>query len=94
LEGVSKEDVGILYDHLVYFTANWYFLSPFGTLFPILVCCTKKNLATLSLKPSQKPQEKKKMALKQAASRPREKKSGLVYLCVQDWIHTIKTEKP
>jgi hypothetical protein len=35
------------YGHLVYFTTIWYILWPFGTLFPLLVCCTKKNLATL-----------------------------------------------
>jgi hypothetical protein len=50
------EDVGIFYGHLVYvfygqigkfnghlvqFVVIWY-------IFPILVCCTKKNLATLS----------------------------------------------
>jgi hypothetical protein len=31
---------GILYDHLVYFGFIWY-------IFPVLVLCTKKNLATL-----------------------------------------------
>jgi hypothetical protein len=49
------EDVGILNGHLVYFMAIWSILWPFGlfcgyllrVLFPILVCCTKKNLATL-----------------------------------------------
>jgi hypothetical protein len=49
------EDVGILYVHLVYFTAIgnithiaiWYILWSFGIFFPVLVCCTKKNLATL-----------------------------------------------
>jgi hypothetical protein len=34
------EDVGIFYGHLAYFVAIWY-------IFPVLVCCTKKNLATL-----------------------------------------------
>jgi hypothetical protein len=52
---------GLLYGHLVYFVAVWYviwlfaiYFSRFGFLygyliyiFPILVCCTKKNLATL-----------------------------------------------
>jgi hypothetical protein len=49
------EDVGILYGHLVYFTAIWYILCTFGLFyshlvyfFPVLVCCTKKNLATLT----------------------------------------------
>jgi hypothetical protein len=38
---------------LVYFTAMWYILLPFGIFndhlvyFPILVRCTKENLATL-----------------------------------------------
>jgi hypothetical protein len=46
-------DVGILYGHSVYFTAIWYVLRPFGIfyvfwyIFPVLVCCSKKNLATL-----------------------------------------------
>jgi hypothetical protein len=31
----------IFYDHLVYFVAIWYIFSP------LLVYCTKKNLATL-----------------------------------------------
>jgi hypothetical protein len=31
---------GVSCDHLVYFTVIWY-------IFPVLVCCTKKNLATL-----------------------------------------------
>jgi hypothetical protein len=48
------EDVGLFYSHLVhliniryfchklvYFVVNWYIISRF------LVCCTKKNLATL-----------------------------------------------
>jgi hypothetical protein len=34
------EDVGRFYGHLIYFVALWY-------IFPVLVCCTKKNLATL-----------------------------------------------
>jgi hypothetical protein len=43
----------VLNSHLVYFTAMWYILWPFGLCygylmyFPILVCCTKKKLATL-----------------------------------------------
>jgi hypothetical protein len=31
---------GILYSHLVYFMVIWY-------IFTVLVCCNKKNLATL-----------------------------------------------
>jgi hypothetical protein len=52
--------VGIFCGQLVYFVVSWYILWSFGTLcghlghfmafwyiFPILECCTKKNLATL-----------------------------------------------
>jgi hypothetical protein len=41
------EDVGIFYGHLVYFTAIKYILWLVGIFSPFLVCCTKKNLATL-----------------------------------------------
>jgi hypothetical protein len=49
------EDVGIYFMAIrsSYFTAMWYSLWSFGifighlVLFPALVCCTKKNLATL-----------------------------------------------
>jgi hypothetical protein len=48
------ENVGIFYVYLVYFTAIGNILSPFGIFFnhfvhfsPVLVCCTKENLATL-----------------------------------------------
>jgi hypothetical protein len=44
----------LFYNHLVYFTAIWYILLPFGKycgylvyIFPVLVCCTKKNMATM-----------------------------------------------
>jgi hypothetical protein len=60
LEGLAKEDVGIFYGHLVYFTAIRNILRTYGIfyghiiyfvaiwyIFPVLVCCTKKNLATL-----------------------------------------------
>jgi hypothetical protein len=56
----EMEDGGLFYRPLVYFTALWSILRPFGILcgnliyfvviwyiFPILVCCTKKNLAAL-----------------------------------------------
>jgi hypothetical protein len=33
--------------HLVHFIAIWYILGSFGTFSPVLVCCAKKNLATL-----------------------------------------------
>jgi hypothetical protein len=45
--GLSMENDGLFYGHLVDFTAIWYFLLSFGTFFHVLVCCTKKNLATL-----------------------------------------------
>jgi hypothetical protein len=53
LEGLAKEDLGIFYDHLVYFTAIGNILRPFGifcgilVFFPVLVFWTKKNLTTL-----------------------------------------------
>jgi hypothetical protein len=55
LEGLAKEHVGVFFvswsffrpfgifcGHLVYCMVNWY-------IFHRLVCCTKKNLATLAL---------------------------------------------
>jgi hypothetical protein len=46
----------ILNGHLLYFTAIWYILWPFwyilwsfGIFFPVLVLCTRKNLATLTV---------------------------------------------
>jgi hypothetical protein len=54
-EGLAMRMVGKFYGHLVNFPAIWYILCSFGifyprfgTLLPILVCCTKKNLATLA----------------------------------------------
>jgi hypothetical protein len=50
LEGLILENVvpfGIFYGHLGYFMTIWYTLCSFGTFFPVLVSCTKKNLATL-----------------------------------------------
>jgi hypothetical protein len=56
LELLAIEDVGIFYDHLVYLTAIWYkyFVAVwvdyrgFGIgIFPVLLCYSKKNLATL-----------------------------------------------
>jgi hypothetical protein len=46
---------GIFHVHLVYFTSIWYILRPLGIFcmetigifFLVLLCCTKKNLATL-----------------------------------------------
>jgi hypothetical protein len=39
---------GPFYGQLVFFMAIWYILWLFGILFPVLVCCHKKNLATLA----------------------------------------------
>jgi hypothetical protein len=47
LEGLAMENLGILYDHLVYFTAIGNILWPFGIFLPFWVFCTKKNLAAL-----------------------------------------------
>jgi hypothetical protein len=33
--------------NLEYFTIIWYILCSLGTFFPVLVLCTKKNLATM-----------------------------------------------
>jgi hypothetical protein len=41
LEGLAVKDIGIFYGHLV------SMLWRFGIFFPVLVCCTKKNLAAL-----------------------------------------------
>jgi hypothetical protein len=38
---------GIFSGNLVYFMVLWYILWSFGIFFPVLVCCTKKNMATL-----------------------------------------------
>jgi hypothetical protein len=43
---------GLFCGHLVYFVAIWYILWPFGIFFHVLVCCTKKNLATLDRFPT------------------------------------------
>jgi hypothetical protein len=62
LEGPAMEDVGITCGHLLFYMAICYFIWPFVILyghlvyfmaiwyiFPLLVCCVKKNLATLQL---------------------------------------------
>jgi hypothetical protein len=53
-EGLTTENLGIFYGLLVYFTAIGNILCPFGIFCshlvyfaPVLVFCTKKNLATL-----------------------------------------------
>jgi hypothetical protein len=38
---------GMFYGHGVFLMAIWYICWPFGIFFPVLVCCNKKNLATL-----------------------------------------------
>jgi hypothetical protein len=38
---------GLFYSHFVYFVAVGYILWLFDISFAVLVCCTKKNLATL-----------------------------------------------
>jgi hypothetical protein len=61
------DNLSIFYEYFVYlkaignilwpfgiFFVIWYILWPFGKLFPVLVCCTKKNLATLFLSPLHK----------------------------------------
>jgi uncharacterized membrane protein YiaA len=40
---------GLFYVQLVYFMDIWFILWYVGIFFTILVCCTEKNLATLSL---------------------------------------------
>jgi hypothetical protein len=54
LVGLAMENIGIFYNHLVYFTAIGNILWPFGIFCghlvyfsPFLVFCTRKNLATL-----------------------------------------------
>jgi hypothetical protein len=41
---------GIFYGQLIEFVSNWYILWLFGIFYPVLVCYTKKSLATLSVK--------------------------------------------
>jgi ABC-type uncharacterized transport system fused permease/ATPase subunit len=43
---------GIVYNKLVYLMVKWYILWSFGIVPPVLVCFTKKNLATLTDKRS------------------------------------------
>jgi hypothetical protein len=42
------ENVDTVYVHWEYITPILYILWSFGIFSPVLVCCTKKNLATLS----------------------------------------------
>jgi hypothetical protein len=46
MKGLGMENVGKFYGILKYCTATWYILWSFCIQFPILVCCTKKHLAT------------------------------------------------
>jgi hypothetical protein len=54
LEGLGMDKFGIFNIHLEYFTALWYtyfmairYVCGHLVFFHFLVCCTKKNLATL-----------------------------------------------
>jgi hypothetical protein len=57
------EDVGLFYSHLVNYTALWSIIPPFGIFYsyvfgifvPVLVCCTKKNLATVQMSRTRVP---------------------------------------
>jgi hypothetical protein len=84
--GLAMDDVGIFYGHLVYFTAIWHAFWTFGifcgNFFPVLVCCTKKNLATMfQMKPDQwivAPRRRRKNSRKRLialAWRPTERKT-------------------
>jgi hypothetical protein len=49
---VLQRKMLVFYGHFVYFTAKWYISVHFVVIcyiFPVLVCCNEKNLATLSL---------------------------------------------
>jgi hypothetical protein len=56
LAGLAIEDVGIFYGHMVPifyghlpdFMAFWYIFWLFGIFFPVLLCCSKNNLAALN----------------------------------------------
>jgi hypothetical protein len=45
----------LFYGHFIYFVAIWCILWLFGILFPVLECCTKKNLATLVVRWPHRP---------------------------------------
>jgi hypothetical protein len=47
LRGLGLENVVISCGHLVYFTTIWYVFVAIWYFFPVLVFCTKKNLASL-----------------------------------------------
>jgi hypothetical protein len=49
LEGQGMKSFGTFYSQGEYFNSQWYVLWSFGTLCPFLVCCSKKNLATLEV---------------------------------------------
>jgi hypothetical protein len=44
-----KERCWPFYCHFVYFMAIWYVFGSFWYIFPVLVCCAEKNLATLRI---------------------------------------------
>jgi hypothetical protein len=49
---------GLFYGQLVYFMTIWSIFWSFGIFCPVLVCCTKKNLATLARKGGRGAMEK------------------------------------
>jgi hypothetical protein len=46
-EALGMENFGIFCGHFGIFRAIWCILCSFGIYFPILVYCTRKNLATV-----------------------------------------------
>jgi hypothetical protein len=46
-EGYFNGRFGIFCGYFIYCMGIWYLLLSFGIVFPVLVCCAKKNLATL-----------------------------------------------
>jgi hypothetical protein len=43
----KNPSLGKFYGQMVYFMVIWHIRWSFGIFFPVLVCCTEKNLATL-----------------------------------------------
>jgi hypothetical protein len=54
LEGTSMKDIGTFYGHFIYFhlvcmyCGHLVYFMVIRNIFPVLVCCTRKNLATLA----------------------------------------------
>jgi hypothetical protein len=82
------EDVDILYGHLAYLTAicsiyfmfTSYIFFRLGIIFPVLVYCTKKNLATLGPTVAAGPDDTEILTFARQAKKKfgRQKKSGLL----------------